>query len=69
MSAESPDPPEGAVPENESSPQESPPLLAAVATPEDAMRDVLAFLEEEYDDAVLKPNFLERDVRPLVIGP
>jgi len=39
-----------------------------LTAPEETMREVLDFLGEPFDDDVLRPNFLERDARPLVIG-
>jgi polyphosphate kinase len=50
MSAESPDLPEGAKPTNEENPQESPPLLAAVATPKDTPAEVPEAPEAPVDD-------------------
>ena len=39
-----------------------------LTAPEKTMREVLAFLGEPFNSSVLKPNFLERDERRLVIG-
>ncbi len=41
---------------------------ALLTAPEETMRQVLAFLGEPFDSGVLKPNFLERDERRLLIG-
>jgi len=39
-----------------------------LTAPEETMRGVLDFLGEPFDEAVLRPNFLERDARAPVIG-